>query len=150
MEKRKQRFYIIMVSIVIISVALLLIFKAYEKSIVFFYTPTKMIEARIEFNTKIRLGGLVEEGSVKKEISNKPEIHFNITDLSNSIPTIFTGIPPNLFREGQGVVAEGYLSVKNIFIAEKIFAKHDENYMPAEVANAIQDSGYWKNQYGAN
>ena len=114
---------------------------AFEDNIVFFYSPTETLAKTIPENQLIRLGGLVKKGSVTKYANG--QVVFSITDMKHSISTKFLGILPDLFREGQGVVAEGHLN-NNIFTAKTILAKHDENYMPANVAAALKKSGKWQ------
>ena len=120
-------------------IAILIIFfvlKSLEDNVVYFFSPTEIHnKSDVSFNKKIRVGGLVKMGSIKKEenITN-----FIITDLQNEITVSYNGIVPNLFSEGKGVVAEGELKDKKYFIADKILAKHDENYMPPEVKKALE------------
>ena len=114
------------------------ILKSLEDNIVYFFSPTEIYnKPTISLNKKIRLGGLVKEGSTQKKDSS---INFIITDLKNEIIVSYNGLLPNLFAEGKGVIAEGQLTDKKYFIAEKILAKHDENYMPPEVKKAIENS----------
>ena len=119
--------------------AIILIFfvlKSLEKNLVYFYSPTEIYnKTNISFNTKIRVGGLVKDKSIVKKGN---AINFVITDLKNEIIVTYNGIVPNLFSEGKGVVAEGKLKDKKYFIAKKILAKHDENYMPPEVSKALE------------
>lgn len=115
---------------------------AFEENIVFFFSPTDIVEQQKGGDDRrFRLGGLVEEGSVDR--SGGETIAFRVTDISNVVPVQFTGILPDLFREGQGIVAEGKL-VDGIFVADEVLAKHDEEYMPPEVADALKKSGQWK------
>ena len=112
------------------------IFKSLEENVVYFFSPTEIYsKSNISFNKKIRIGGLVKENSLKK---NQKSIKFIITDLKNEIIVDYDGVVPNLFSEGKGVVAEGRLKDKKYFIADKILAKHDENYMPPEVSEALE------------
>ena len=123
----------------LLFIAVLIIFltlKSLEDNIVYFFSPTEIHnKSDISFNKKIRVGGLVKTGSINKEENT---INFIITDLKNEIIVSYTGLVPNLFSEGKGVVAEGKLKDKKYFIANKILAKHDENYMPPEVKKAIE------------
>jgi len=115
---------------------------AFEENIVFFFSPTDIVEQKKGTeDRRFRLGGLVEEGSVDRSAGKT--IAFRVTDISNAVPVQFTGILPDLFREGQGIVAEGRL-VDGVFVADEVLAKHDENYMPPEVADALKKSGQWK------
>ena len=125
----------------LLFIAVLIIFltlKSLEDNIVYFFSPTEIHnKSDISFNKKIRVGGLVKTGSINKEENT---INFIITDLKNEIIVSYTGLVPNLFSEGKGVVAEGKLKDKKYFIADKILAKHDENYMPPEVSKALEKS----------
>ena len=125
----------------LLFIAVLIIFltlKSLEDNIVYFFSPTEIHnKSDISFNKKIRVGGLVKTGSINKE---ENRINFIITDLKNEIIVSYTGLVPNLFSEGKGVVAEGKLKDKKYFIANKILAKHDENYMPPEVKKAIESA----------
>ena len=113
-----------------------IILKSLEENVVYFFSPTEIYnEENISLNKKLRVGGLVKEGSVT---SSKTSITFIITDLNNEIIVSYSGVVPNLFAEGKGVVAEGKLKDKKFFIADKILAKHDENYMPPEVSKALE------------
>jgi cytochrome c-type biogenesis protein CcmE len=113
-----------------------IILKSLEENVVYFFSPTEIYsKENISLNKKLRVGGLVKEGSV---ISSKTSITFIITDLNNEIIVSYSGVVPNLFAEGKGVVAEGKLKDKKFFIADKILAKHDENYMPPEVSKALE------------
>ena len=121
-----------------VTVIIFFIFKSLEKNIVYFFSPTEIYnEPNISFNKKIRIGGLVKENSL---IKSHKSIKFIITDLKNEIFVTYNGLVPNLFSEGKGVVAEGKLNDKKYFIAYKILAKHDENYMPPEVSKALEKS----------
>ena len=114
------------------------IFKSLEENVVYFFSPTEIYsKSNISFNKKIRIGGLVKENSLKK---NQKSIKFIITDLKNEIIVDYDGVVPNLFSEGKGVIAEGQLEDKKYFIADKILAKHDENYMPPEVSEILDKS----------
>ena len=122
-------------------IAVLIIFftlKSLEDNVVYFFSPTEIQDkSDIPFNKKIRVGGLVKMGSINREVNT---INFIITDLKNEIIVTYNGLVPNLFSEGKGVVAEGKLNDKKYFIADKILAKHDENYMPPEVSKALEKS----------
>ena len=120
------------------SIIIFLILKSLEDNIVYFFSPTEIYnKPTISLNKKIRLGGLVKEGSTQTKDSS---INFIITDLKNEIIVSYNGLLPNLFAEGKGVIVEGQLTDKKYFVAEKILAKHDENYMPPEVKKAIEKS----------
>ena len=137
-KKVKSRLSIFIVLLFFSIIAIFFIFKSLEKNIVYFFSPTEIYnKSDISFNKIIRIGGLVKKNSIKKD--NK-FIIFTITDLKNEIIVSYEGIVPNLFSEGKGVVAEGKLKDKKYFVASKILAKHDENYMPPEVKKALENS----------
>jgi len=136
--KVKGRIILFIVFLVISISVIFFIFKSLEENIVYFFSPTEIYnKANISFNEKIRVGGLVKEGSVLKEVTF---LKFIITDLNNEIIVSYNGSVPNLFSEGKGVIAEGMLKDKKFFVADKILAKHDENYMPPEVSKALKES----------
>ena len=124
--------------LILFSVIIFFVFRSLEKNIVYFFSPTEIYnKPTIALNKKIRIGGLVKEESVNQENNS---INFIITDLKNEIIVTYEGIVPNLFSEGKGVVAEGKLRDKKYFVADKILAKHDENYMPPEVSEILEKS----------
>ena len=124
--------FLLLASILVVFVVL----KSLEENVVYFFSPTEVhSKENISFNKKIRIGGLVKDGSI---INNQTSINFIVTDLNNEIIVSYKGSLPNLFSEGKGVVAEGKLKDKKYFIAEKILAKHDENYMPPEVSKILK------------
>ena len=123
---------------VLAVVVMFIVFKSLENNVVYFFSPVEIYsKTDISFDKKIRVGGLVKENSVNK---NETSVSFVITDLKKEIIVSYTGILPNLFSEGKGVVAEGKLKDKKYFVADKILAKHDENYMPPEVGEALKNS----------
>ena len=135
-RKVKLRFFFVLLILLTLSLSVFLILKSLEDNVVYFQSPTE-IKALSEINKKkIRVGGMVKIDSITME---SKEIKFVITDLKNEINVIYSGVVPNLFTEGKGVVAEGYLKDKNFFLATKILAKHDENYMPPEVKAALEE-----------
>ena len=139
-KKAKLRIYLFIVILFFLVIFFFLIFKSLEKNIVYFLSPTEIYkETNISFDKKIRIGGLVKMNSITKDGST---INFIITDLKKEIIVSYTGLVPNLFAEGKGVVAQGKLKDKKYFIADKILAKHDENYMPPEVSKALEKSNY--------
>jgi cytochrome c-type biogenesis protein CcmE len=143
MKRKHKRLTFVFVALILLTLATSLVLIAFEDNIVFFYSPTEILTKTEEPTQRIRLGGLVKDGSIKKSSSN--EITFLVTDNKNTIEVKFYGILPDLFREGQGIVAEGKLN-NGTFFAEEVLAKHDENYMPPEVAAAIKKSGQWQGQ----
>ena len=137
-KKVKLRIFYLISLLVFISIIIFFILKSLEDNVVYFFSPTEIYnKSDVSLNKKIRLGGLVKEGSTEK---NNSSVSFIITDLKNEIIVTYKGILPNLFAEGKGVVVEGKLKDKKYFIADKILAKHDENYMPPEVKKAIENS----------
>lgn len=125
-----------------VAAAAALALTAFEDNIVFFHSPTELSERIFAPTQRLRIGGLVEAGSVAKT-ADGVSVSFTVTDTAKSVPVTFKGILPDLFREGQGIVAEGHLR-EGVFVATEVLAKHDETYMPPEVAEAIKKSGQWK------
>ena len=137
-KKVKYRILILVILSFLAFLLIFLILKSLEKNVVYFFSPTEIYnDEDINLDKKIRVGGLVKEGSI---INEKSSYKFIITDLKNEIIVSYSGLLPNLFSEGKGVVAEGKLNDKKYFVAETILAKHDENYMPPEVSKAIENS----------
>jgi cytochrome c-type biogenesis protein CcmE len=139
MKARHKRLAFIVVGLIGLAIAAIFLAKAFNSNLVFFVSPTQVIAGEAPKDRTFRLGGLVEDGSVKRE-DDGLTVHFNVTDGAESVPVIFTGILPDLFREGQGVVAQGRMGTGIVFMAEEVLAKHDENYMPPEVAEALEDA----------
>ncbi len=143
MTRKRRRLYIVVLGLSTLAVAAALVLVAFEDNIVFFYSPTDLATKDVAPDRRIRIGGIVVENSVEK----KPDgvtIEFRVTDIENTIRVTYRGILPDLFREGQGIVAGGKLGAGGVFVADEVLAKHDENYMPAEVADALKKSGYWR------
>ena len=135
-RKVKLRFFFIILILVTLILSVFLVLKSLEENVIYFKSPSDVqILSEIE-NKKIRIGGMVKEGSIN--IVDK-KLNFIITDFKNEISVVYSGLVPNLFAEGKGVVAEGFLKDKRFFSATKILAKHDENYMPPEVKSAIEE-----------
>ena len=128
---------IIVAGVAVLGIALTLVFKAFNSNMVFFFSPSDVQAQKAPVDRAFRLGGLVEEGSLQRE-DDGLTVHFKVTDNAKTIPVVFTGILPDLFREGQGVVAQGKLSNEGVFMASEVLAKHDETYMPPEVADALE------------
>jgi cytochrome c-type biogenesis protein CcmE len=147
MTRRQRRLFLIGTGVGVLAVAAALVLTALRDSIVFFNSPTDLVEKRVEPGTRIRLGGLVKTGSVIR--GDNLQVRFAVTDGNREIAVAYAGALPDLFREGQGVVAEGALDGAGLFRADTILAKHDENYMPKEVADALKKQGHWKDSYGA-
>ena len=137
-KKVKSRIFFLSVLVILAALVIFVILRSLEENVVYFFSPTEIYnKANISFDKNIRIGGLVKKNSVSK---NDTSINFIITDLKKEIVVSYNGIVPNLFSEGKGVVAEGKLKDKKYFIADKILAKHDENYMPPEVSEALEKS----------
>ena len=137
LSKKVRSRIVVLTSSLTLSIAVVyVVLKSLEENVVYFFSPTEIYnKENISFNKKIRVGGLVKEGSVT---DNQTSVNFIVTDLNNEIIVSYSGSLPNLFSEGKGVVAEGKLKDKRYFIADKILAKHDENYMPPEVSKALK------------
>lgn len=144
MTPKQQRLWFVACSVVFVCAAVLLMMKAFRENIVFFYTPSELNAQQVE-GKRLRIGGLVEAGSTKREGGTT---RFRITDGTARLDITYNGILPNLFREGQGVVAEGKLAAPGQFQAERVLAKHDENYMPKDVADKLKASGHWEGENG--
>lgn len=137
MKTRHKRLVIVLAGVAVLAIALTLIFKAFNSNMVFFFSPSDVQAKQAPTDRTFRLGGLVEEGSLQRE-DDGLTVHFKVTDNANTIPVTYTGILPDLFREGQGVVAQGKLNPQGTFLASEVLAKHDETYMPPEVADALE------------
>jgi cytochrome c-type biogenesis protein CcmE len=146
MTRKQRRLILIGGSLGVLAIAAALVLSALKDSIVFFNSPTDLAEKHLGPGTRIRIGGLVETGSLKR--GDGLNISFKVTDGAHDIAVRYQGIVPDLFREGQGVVAEGKLALDGSFVADTVLAKHDERYMPKEVVEALKKSGHW--QEGAN
>ena len=137
MKARHKRLSFVILGLVGISVTAVLIFNVFQQNMVFFHSPSDVFADKAPKGKDFRLGGLVEEGSLKRE-DDGLTVHFVVTDRAQNIPVTFTGILPDLFKEGQGVVAQGKLDGGGTFQAKEVLAKHDENYMSPEVADALE------------
>ncbi|MDX1715352.1 MAG: cytochrome c maturation protein CcmE [Anderseniella sp.] len=146
MSKKKKRGALIGAGLGILGVAAGLVLYALSDTITFFYTPSDVVAKSVEPGTRMRLGGLVADGSVIR--GQGKEVGFTVTDTDQEIVVSYVGILPDLFREGQGVIAEGVLQPGGKFKADTVLAKHDENYMPREVADALKAKGVWKDGEG--
>jgi cytochrome c-type biogenesis protein CcmE len=147
MTRRQRRLTMIGGSLAVLALALALVLNAMRDSIVFFSTPSMVAEKHIVAGRRFRLGGLVEKGSLVH--GDNLAVSFIVADGSSTLPVSYRGILPDLFREGQGVVAEGALDPAGVFRADTVLAKHDETYMPKDVADALKKQGHWKDDYGA-
>ena len=141
MTRKQRRAVFILLSVSILSLAVLLVVVALRDTIIFFHTPKEVAEKGMGPGKRVRLGGLVQEGSLKR--GGGATVEFAVTDTVKTIPVSYTGVLPDLFREGQGVVAEGKLDASGRFVADTVLAKHDETYMPPEVAKALKEQGVW-------
>ena len=135
MKPRHKRLAIIAGIVGAVGVAVGLVLNAFQSNLVFFYSPSQIVAKEAPTSRTFRLGGLVKEGSVKRDGT---EVQFAVTDTAQTIPVRFTGILPDLFKEGKGVVAQGQLRDDGVFVAREVLAKHDENYMPPEAAEALK------------
>ena len=139
MTRKQRRGLLIGTGVGVLSLAAILMLFAFRESIVFFHTPSDIAEKKIAAGQRFRLGGLVGQGSVKR--GEGTHVSFGVTDTLQTVNVVYEGILPDLFRESQGVVAEGILGADGVFRADSVLAKHDENYMPPEVAKALQEKG---------
>src|SRR5689334_13857946 len=147
MSRKRLRLYLVLASMAVLGIAATLILRALNQELVFFLSPTQIAEKQPSAGTQIRLGGLVEAGSVQK---SGETVVFSVTDLSKNVKVSYRGLLPDLFREGQGVVVEGAFDGGGQFMASEVLAKHDETYMPPEVAKALKESGRWQETQGKN
>ena len=136
MKPRHKKLTIIIASVAALGLSATLVLDAFQSNLVFFFSPTQVAANEAPQGKSFRIGGLVEEGSVKRE-SDGVTVSFVVTDTAKVIPVLYTGILPDLFKEGKGVVAQGKLSADGVFRADEVLAKHEENYMPTEAAEAL-------------
>jgi len=141
MSRKQRRLSLIGAAFAVLAVAVALVLFALKDSIVFFNSPTELVEKQIKPGQRVRIGGLVKEGSVAR--GNNLAVRFEVTDGKSTVGVAYRGLLPDLFREGQGVVAEGALDAEGMFEADSVLAKHDESYMPREVADALKKQGHW-------
>ncbi len=141
MTRKRRRLYMVLAGMVLLSGAVALVLAALDENLSYFYDPSNISDAPP--GRSIRLGGLVEEGSVERQ-ADGVTVTFRVTDTANSIAVTYKGLLPDLFREGQGVITQGTLGPDRVFVAREVLAKHDETYMPREVADALKKSGQWK------
>ena len=142
MTRKQRRAVLIGACLGVLALAVGLVLVALRDSIVFFYSPSEVTEKHLGMGQRFRLGGLVEDGSLRR--GEGTTIRFIVTDKRATLPVTYTGVLPDLFREGQGVVAEGTLETDGVFHADSVLAKHDENYMPPEVAKKLKEQGLWR------
>ena len=139
MKPRHKKLALIVLVVAILGVAVALVLNAFNSNLVFFFSPTQVANGEAPTSRAFRIGGLVEEGSIRREADGLTT-RFVVTDTAKSMPVTYTGILPDLFKEGKGVVAEGRLGADGLFSATQVLAKHDENYMPPEAASAIEQA----------
>lgn len=141
MTPRRRRMLAMTSGLVCLVAATALVLTAFEQNMLYFYTPTQIAAGEAPEGRRLRVGGLVERGSVRRELGSL-EMQFDVTDLEQTITVAYTGVLPDLFREGQGVVAHGSLGANGLFEADEVLARHDENYMPPEVAEMLEERGH--------
>ncbi len=139
MKPRHKKLTIIIMSVAALGLSAALVLDAFQSNLVFFFSPSQVAANEAPRGRSFRIGGLVEEGSVKRQ-SDGITVSFVVTDTAKNIPVVYTGILPDLFKEGKGVVAQGKLSSDGVFQADEVLAKHDENYMPPEAADALEQA----------
>jgi cytochrome c-type biogenesis protein CcmE len=144
MTRKGKRLALIGGALALLALAAGFVLFAFRENIVFFRTPTELAEKPVAAGTRLRVGGLVKQGSVVK--SSGRDVHFVITDTAHELATSYNGLLPDLFREGQGVVADGVMGADGNFRADSVLAKHDERYMPREVADALKKQGVWQGE----
>ncbi len=148
MTRKQRRLVLISSGLAVIGLAVGLVLFALRDNIVFFYGPSEMAQKAPPPGERLRLGGLVKQGSLQRE--GGESVRFTVTDLKQDVPVTYVGLLPDLFREGQGIVAEGTLGADHVFRADSVLAKHDERYMPREVADALKKQGVWREGAGAS
>lgn len=139
MKPRHKKLLAIALSVTGLGVAVALILNAFQNNLVFFFSPSQVMRGEAPVDRTFRIGGMVEEGSVKREADGLT-VRFVVTDTAHTMPVVYKGVLPDLFKEGKGVVAEGKLGPDGLFTATQVLAKHDENYMPPEAAHAIEQA----------
>jgi cytochrome c-type biogenesis protein CcmE len=137
MKPRHKRFALIAAGVAALGIAAFLVLNAFEKNLVFFFTPTQVAANEAPRERTFRIGGMVERGSIKRQ-PDGVSVQFEVTDTAKTMPVVYKGVLPDLFREGKGVVAQGRLGPDGVFVASEVLAKHDENYMPPEAADALK------------
>jgi cytochrome c-type biogenesis protein CcmE len=143
--RKRRRLIFLVAALLCLGGATALILTAFEDSIAYFQSPSELVKTPPGAERAIRMGGLVEDGSVVREGET---LRFRVTDKANAVPVVYQGAVPDLFREGQGVVVEGHLRADGTFMAETLLAKHDERYMPKEAVDALKASGEWRPEAG--
>lgn len=147
MTRKGRRLALIAAGVAVVAVALGLILFAMRSNVTYFFTPNELVEKGVQPGQRLRLGGLVKTGTVQKQSGQQTD--FVVTDGNREVSVTYVGILPDLFREGQGVIAEGVLDSPDRFTAQSVLAKHDEKYMPRELANSLKEQGYYKDPQAA-
>ena len=147
MKRKHKRLTFVIIAMALVGLATGLVLFALGDGVSLFHSPTDVVEKQPGPDQRIRVGGLVEEGSVQGD-EGSAEVRVTVTDMQSTVAVTYTGLLPDLFREGQGSVAEGRMK-DGVFVASEVLAKHDENYMPTEVADALKESGHWQDGDGA-
>ena len=145
MKPRTKRALAVVLALVALGVASALVLQAFQSNLVFFFSPTQVMANEAPRERSFRVGGLVEQGSIEREAQGLT-VRFKVTDTAHAIPVTYTGLLPDLFKEGKGVVAQGKLGADGVFHADQVLAKHDENYMPPEAAEALKNAANHKEQ----
>lgn len=140
MKTRHKRLALVLAGLALLGIAAALVLSAFQKNLVFFFTPTQVVAGEAPAGRSFRIGGMVKMGSIKRQADGMT-VQFIVTDTAKTLPVTYRGILPDLFREGKGVVAQGKLGSNGVFVADEVLAKHDENYMPPEAAYAIEKGG---------
>ena len=146
MKARHKRFALIAAGLLVLAIAAALILKSFKSNLVFFFTPTQVVSGEAPKDGNFRIGGLVEMGSIER-LASGTQVKFKVTDTAKTMSVLYTGILPDLFKEGKGVVAQGKLGKDGVFEADQVLAKHDENYMPPEAAEALKKAKANNNSY---
>ncbi|CAI8949034.1 cytochrome c maturation protein CcmE [Methylocaldum szegediense] len=146
MTPRRRRMIVVGLILVGVSLATFLALTAFQKNLLYFYTPSQVAAGEAPKGYPFRVGGLVVEGSVQRE-PDSLTVRFSVTDGNAAVPILYTGILPDLFREGQGIISVGQINADGVFEASQVLAKHDENYMPPEVADSLKQSGQMSLNY---
>ena len=137
MKPRYKRLILVVVALALLTLGATFVLKAFRSNLVFFYTPTEVLAGQVPDGQAFRIGGMVQEGSVGRK-EDGVTVRFEVTDTIENVPVQFIGILPDLFQEGKGVVAQGRINADGVFVADQVLAKHDENYMPPEAAEALE------------
>ena len=146
MTRKRKRLLVVLLGLGMVGIASALVLFAFNDNLVFFMSPSDLASKGAPETRRLRLGGLVETGSVARQGDGRT-IDFRVTDGNSAVPVVFSGVLPDLFREGQGVVVEGALAKNGVFKADTVLAKHDERYMPPEVADALKKAGHWQGEH---